>query len=145
MSLIVIIIITLFYFKGNFWCGLAVNGLYNVALEFIIRQFKVSASFMSSVPASYGSMQVLFILPFTYRFGRKNKPVMMAFCFTMFSLGCVVFTFPHMFSDAYVPMDEEECDAKCESNIQNCWLFVKCIIKRITQIKCATCSISAMG
>lgn len=103
----------------NFWQGLAVNGLYNVALEFIIRQFKLSASFMSSVPASYGTMQALCLLPFTYRFGRKNKPLMMAFCFLIFSLGCMIFTFPHIFSDAYVPMDTDECDAKCESNIQN--------------------------
>ena len=100
---------------------------------------------MSSVPASYGSMQVLFILPFTYRFGRKNKPLMMAFCFTMFALGCVIFTFPHMFTDAYVPMDEEECDAKCESNIQNCWLFNYLISLKVILIKCVTCSMSDMG
>lgn len=56
-------------FKGSFWTSLTVNGLYNVALENIIRRYGLSATFMSSVPATYGAVQCLLVIPLTYRFG----------------------------------------------------------------------------
>lgn len=43
--------------KGSFWCSFTVNGLYNVALENIIRRYELSATFMSSINATYGTVQ----------------------------------------------------------------------------------------
>ena len=44
--------------EGTFWTSLTVNGLYNVALESIIRRYELSYTFMSTVPATYGLTQV---------------------------------------------------------------------------------------
>ena len=45
---------------------------------------------------------------------------MMAYCYLVFTVGCFVFTLPQIIAPAYIPLDEEECDAACESNFKYC-------------------------
>ena len=48
----------------------------------------------------------------------------MAYCYVVFTIGCFVFTLPQIIAPAYIPLDEEECDAACESNFKNCEFFL---------------------
>jgi len=107
-------LVTTIFTICSFWCSLTVNGLYNVALENIIRRYELSATFMSSVPATYGAVQCLLVIPLTYRFGRKCKAKVIGFSLITFSIGTFLFSLPHLLSDEYLPMDEQEsCSTEC--------------------------------
>jgi len=113
-------LVTVVFTICSFWASLTVNGLYNVALENIIRRYGLSATFMSSVPATYGAVQCLLVIPLTYRFGRKCKAKVIGGSLIMFSIGVFIFSLPHLLSDEYLPMEEQEsCDAECSAKLSS--------------------------
>ena len=113
---------------------MTVNGLYNVALESILRRYELSYTYMSTVPATYGIVQVLLVIPLTYRFGyvvvesinykcadlffrRKYKAKVIGGSLILFSLGCFIYGLPHLLAGNYLPIGEIECPHKCQSKL----------------------------
>jgi hypothetical protein len=111
------LLVTTIFTLCSFWTSLTVNGLYNVALESILRRYELSYTFMSTVPATYGITQVLLVIPLTYRFGRKYKAKMIGGSLILFSLGCFIYGLPHLLAGNYIPIKEQECPAICQSKL----------------------------
>lgn len=102
---------------GTFWCSFTINGIYNVAVENIMRRYELSATYMSSITAGYGIFQCLFVIPVSYRFGRKWKAKVIGVGMIIFSIGCFIFTLPHILSEEYVPNNSRECGEVCEAKL----------------------------
>ena len=100
--------VTIIFTLCTFWTSYTVNGLYNVALESIIRRFELSYTFMSTVPATYGLTQVAIVIPLTYRFGRKCKAKLIGISLIFFSIGSFIYTLPHLLAGIYFPIGEKE-------------------------------------
>jgi len=103
---------------GTFWCSFTINGIYNVAMENLLRRYELSATYMSSVTACYGLIQCLVVIPVSYRFGRKWKAKVIGASLVLFSIGCFCFTLPHVLSEAYIPIKSTECKTStCEAKL----------------------------
>jgi len=103
---------------ATFWCSFTINGIYNVAIENIMRRYELSATYMASITATYGIIQCIVVIPVSYRFGRKWKAKVVGASLIIFSIGCFCFTLPHVLSEKYLPIKNSgDCGATCEAKL----------------------------
>jgi len=115
--------VTLVLALGTFWCSFTINGIYNVAVENIMRRYELSATYMSSIVACYGIIQCFLVIPISYRFGRKWKAKVIGSGMIIFSIGCFCFTLPHVLSERYKPIVLSECNGDCEPKLHSVRYF----------------------
>lgn len=112
------LIVTIIFTLCTFGTSMMINGLYNVALENIIRRFELSVTYMSSVTACYGLIQCILVVPISYRYGRKYKAKVIGIAMLLYSVGAFCFALPHLLTDVYYPI-KESCQVKCEKKLEN--------------------------
>lgn len=81
--------------------GAAVNGVVNIALTTLERQYKLPSSQSALIVSSTDIGAVLFVLVVSYLGAKGNRPKWIATGSFLMAVGSFIFTIPHVASDPY--------------------------------------------
>lgn len=81
--------------------GAAVNGVVNIALTTLERQYKLPSSQSALIVSSTDIGAVLFVLVVSYLGAKGNRPKWIATGSFLMAIGSFIFTIPHVASDPY--------------------------------------------
>lgn len=81
--------------------GIIVNGLVPSTISTIERRFQLSTSTIGRIMQFYDFGYVLFCIPVSYFGGRHSKPLALAIGLLLMSVGCFMFSAPHLIADSY--------------------------------------------
>lgn len=81
--------------------GAAVNGVVNIALTTLERQYKLPSSKSALIVSSTDIGAVLFVLVVSYLGAKGNRPKWIATGSFLMAVGSFIFTIPHVASDPY--------------------------------------------
>lgn len=102
--------------------GAAVNGVVNIALTTLERQYKLPSSQSALIVSSTDIGAVLFVLLVSYFGAKGNRPKWIATGSFLMAIGSFIFTIPHVASGPY----EYTCKNQYTSFLRHSALFIMC-------------------